>query len=162
MEKKKNTLRSGFLKNTFSLGSQVGGMDAAVATGGQEQQLRDAMNRWIGSYTPAVRKFAFILRVDGEIHKYTQEWNIEGAQRAKRKKDWVEVEIGIPIGAWKHDLGRTYKQYLVSEIEKGLHSMIELLRRRGFDIKSEALLADWAKIKLTYISGGVKEPSGIQ
>jgi hypothetical protein len=140
-------------QNTFSLGSQVGGMDAAIATGRQEQQLRDALNRWTGNYTAAIRKFAFLLRVDGEIHSYTQEWNIHGAQKAKRKRNWIEVEIGVPRSAWQDNNGRNYKRYLAEEVEKGLQSMIAVLGARRADINSEALLADWNKIKYTYLSG---------
>ena len=73
-------------KNQFSLGSQVGGADAAIATARQEQQLRDLLNHWTGNYSFAVAEFSFLLRVDGEIHTYTKEWNIVGAQKAIRKK----------------------------------------------------------------------------
>lgn len=137
-------------KNVFSLGSQVGGSDAAEATIKDEQQLRDLMNDWTGYYSSDVREFAFILRVDGEIDTYTQKWNIHGAQRAKRKKNWVEVEIGVPANWWR---GASYKERLASEIEKGLHSMIELLQRNKRDIKAEVLLADWGKIKKIYLRG---------
>jgi hypothetical protein len=149
-------------KNRFSLGSQVGGPDAAIATGRQEQQLRDAMNRWSGNYSSAVREFAFLLRVDGEIHTYTEEWNIHGAQKAKRKKDWIEVEIGVPRSCWQTDQGRGYKQYLASEVEKGLRSMIEVLEQTRLDIKSDTLLADWERIKREYLSDDLIESSRVQ
>ena len=138
-------------KNRFSLGSQVGGPDAAVATGRQEQQLRDAMNRWSGNYSSAVREFAFLLRVDGEIHTYTEEWNIHGAQKAKRKKDWIEVEIGVPRSCWQTDQGRGYKQYLASVLEQ-----------TRLDIKSDTLLADWERIKREYLSDDLIESSRVQ
>lgn len=149
-------------KNSFSLGSQVGGSDAAVATGHQEQQLRDAMNFWSGNYSSDVKEFAFLLRVDGEICAYTEEWNIRGAQKAKRKKDWIEVEIGVPRDSWQRDRGKGYKEYLASEVEKGLHSMIEVLKRNRLEIKAEALLADWDRIKRKYLSENANETSMIQ
>ena len=52
------------------------------------------MNEWTGEYSGTIREFAFLLRVDGEIDSYTKKWKIQGAQMAKRKKDWIEVEIG--------------------------------------------------------------------
>jgi hypothetical protein len=149
-------------KNRFSLGSQVGGPDAAVATGSQEQRLRDAMNRWRGNYSSSVREFAFLLRVDGKIHAYTQEWNIRGAQRAKRKKDWIEVEIGVPRSSWEEEEGRNYKHYLASEVEKGLRSMIDVLKASRLDIDAGALLSDWEKIKEEYISGKSSVSSRVQ
>lgn len=93
------------MKNSFSLGSQIGGPDAGDVTRQHDQELRDAFNCWQGNYTNAIKEFAFILRVDGNVHKYTQEWNILGAQPAKRKKDWVEVEIGVPEKWWREERG---------------------------------------------------------
>ena len=68
----------------------------------QEQELRDMFNAWTGDYSSAVRELAFILRIDGESHSYTEMWSICAAQKAKRKRDWIEVEIGIPEpgGVW--------------------------------------------------------------
>lgn len=139
------------MRNSFSLGSQVGGPDASDVTRHDEQELRDAFNRWQGDYTNAIKEFAFVLRVDGKVHKYTQEWNILGAQPAKRKKDWVEVEIGVPEEWWREDQGRSYRGYLIAEIEKGLHSMIELLQENKHPVNEEALLTDWYKIKCNYL-----------
>jgi hypothetical protein len=139
------------IDNNFSLGSQVGGPDASEVTRFDEQELRDAFNRWQGNYTNAIKEFAFILRVDGRIHKYTQEWNIVGAQPAKRKKDWVEVEIGVPEKWWREDQGCNYRMYLTAEIEKGLHSIIELLQRNKHSINKEALFSDWQTIKSKYL-----------
>ena len=102
------------------------------------------------TYSPAIRKFAFILRVDGDIHAYTEMWGIIGAQKAKRKRDWVEVEIGIPEAWWKE--GPTgYAIQLVEEIEKGLVAMIGLLQKNDREIKAAELLAEWQKIKLRYL-----------
>lgn len=145
-------------RNTFSLGSQVGGTDAAEATKVDEQQLRDFINDWTGDYSSDIKEFAFILRVDGEIDTYTKKWNIVGAQKAKRKRDWVEVEIGVPESWWRN--GRSYKELLAEEIEKALHSMIELLQRNKRDVKAEALLKDWLKIKKVYL-GNSSRPERI-
>ena len=138
-------------KNVFSLGSQVGGPRAADATQEDEQLLRDALNAWTGHYTNAIREFAFLLRVDGEIHTYTKLWNIAGAQAPQRKRDWIEVEIGIPIQWWKGSGGKNYKAHLTAEIEKGLIQMIDLLERNKHPVKGDALLKDRQKIRDRYI-----------
>lgn len=143
--------RTTTMTNNFSLGSQVGGPDAGEATRQHEQKLRDAFNSWQGDYTDAIREFAFILRVDGKIHTYTQKWNILGAQPAKRKKDWIEVEISVPENWWREDQGRNYKIYLTAAIEKGLKSMLELLQHNKHVVKAEALLGDWERIKSNYL-----------
>jgi hypothetical protein len=139
-------------KNVFSLGAEIGGSDAAGATRLEQQQLRDAMNQWSGDYCRDIREFAFLLRIDGAIHSYTRQWNIHGAQKARRKKDWVEVEIGIPEDWWRQNKSGHFKKHLAEEIEKGLHSMVELLQRNRHAVRAEALLADWGRIKERYLA----------
>lgn len=74
-----------FPVNTFSLGAQIGGhVPREVAH--EEQRMRDAFNLWQGKYTSAVGEFAFILRVDGSLLRYTELWKIKGPQKAKLKK----------------------------------------------------------------------------
>ena len=148
--------------NRFSLGAQVGGPDAALATGRDEQRLRDAMNRWTGNYSTEIKHFAFLLRVDGEFHEYTQEWKINGAQKAKRKGDSIEVEIGIPKNAWRVDAGKNYRRYLALEVEKGLHSMIALLHTTREEVDADALLSDWEKIKREYFRDDFTQSSMVQ
>jgi hypothetical protein len=146
--KNKKMTRAG--KNIFSLGSQVGGPRAADATQVEEQHLRDALNQWSRHYTDAVREFAFLLRVDGEIDTYTKRWKIFGAQEPKKKKDWIEVEIGIPQDWWKEGR-RAYRQHLAEEVERALSSMVKLLQKDGNCIIADNILADWQRIKTDYL-----------
>jgi len=138
--------------NSFSLGAQIGGPDYAEKARVQEQQLRDAFNRWTGDYSTDVREFAFLLRIDGEIHRYTELWQIVGAQKAKRKRDWIEVEIGITKAWWQEAKNDTYKRRLADEVEAGFRSMIELLQRNKRSINAQALLDDWGRIKAAYLT----------
>ncbi len=138
--------------NKFSLGAQIGGPDAPPYLLNQQQQLRDAFNQWTGAYCSAIREFAFILRVDGSLDRYTELWNIRGAQAARRKRDWVEVEIGVPEDWWKADKGKTFKNHLVEAVETGLQSMIELLHRNKHTVDKQALLKDWKTIKVDYLA----------
>lgn len=137
--------------NKFSLGVQVGGRTSQEA-GAQEQQLRNLFTSWTGDYSSDIREFAFLLRIDGQFHTYTKEWNICGAQPAKRKRDWVE--IGVSESWWRAH-SETYKHRLANEIKKGFLPMIDLLRRNGRDIKAEALIHDWKQIKSKYLAPSV-------
>jgi hypothetical protein len=141
--------------NSFSLGAQIGGQTGKESRD-QMQQLRDLFNGWKGDYSADIREFAFLLRVDGEFHAYTREWSILGAQKAKRKRDWVEVEIGIPETWWRMDHTDQFKQRLAEEVEKGFISMIDLLRKNRRDIKAEALLSDWSKIKSKFLEPTIR------
>jgi hypothetical protein len=74
-------------------------------------------NAWTGDYSSAVRELAFILRIDGESHSYTEMWSICAAQKAKRKRDWIEVEIGIPERWWRLAHSGGYKKRPAREVE---------------------------------------------
>lgn len=141
-----------FPVNTFSLGAQIGGYLPREVSH-EEQRMRDAFNLWQGKYTSAVGEFAFLLRVDGSILRYTELWKIKGAQKAKLKKGWVEVEIGVPQSWWHNDNVEGYKKQLAQAIEEGLHSMIELLKEKHLEVDAETLLGDWEKIKRDFLSG---------
>ncbi|HKM49483.1 MAG TPA: hypothetical protein VJX69_17965 [Terriglobales bacterium] len=136
--------------NSFSLGAQIGGQ-TGEASRDQMQELRDRFNQWTGDYSGDIREFAFVLRVDGEFHRYTAMWNIYGAQKAKRKRDWIEVEIGIPETWWRLAHTDQFRKRLAEEVEKGFISMIEVLRKNRRDIKAESLLNDWSKIKSQFL-----------
>ena len=115
--------------------------------------MRDAFNLWQGKYTSAVGEFAFLLRVDGSTLPYTELFKIKGAQKAKLKKGWVEVEIGVPQSWWHNDDVEGYKKKLAQAIEEGLQSMIELLKNKRQEVDAETLLGDWEKIKHDFLSG---------
>jgi hypothetical protein len=120
------------------------------------QELRNLFNEWTGDYSGDIREFAFLLRVDAEFHHYTAMWNIYGAQKAKRKRDWVEVEIGIPETWWRLAHTDEFKKRLAEEVEKGFISMIDVLRRNRRDIKAETLLKDWSQVKSKFLEPKVK------
>jgi|SRR5579863_1507197 len=139
-------------KNSFSMGAQIGGPNVPESILQEQQELRSAMNCWTGDYTSEIKEFAFLLRVDGSIHAYTELWKISGAQPAKKKKDWIEVEIGIPESWWREHQGKIHKEQLATAIEQGLHSMIDVLQERRAEIRAEELLSDWGKIKAEYLA----------
>ena len=141
--------------NSFSLGAQVGGPDYNQSIA--EQQLRDLFNTWRGNYTTVVREFAFILRIDASIQQYTDEWKILGAQPAKRKRDWVEVEIGVPVAWWRDMSTAAYKVKLCEEIEKGLQSIVNLLRRNHHKVNVDALFSDWNTTRSQYLTSPTKQ-----
>lgn len=140
-----------FPLNTFSLGAQSGGYVPREVSH-EEQRMRDAFNLWQGKYTSAVGEFAFLLRVDGSMIRYTELWKIKGPQKANLKKGWVEVEIGVPESWWHNDDVEGYKKKLAQAIEEGLHSMIELLKKKHLEVDAETLLGDWEKIKHDFLS----------
>ncbi len=137
--------------NSFSLGSQIGGPDTPPPVLREEQRLRNALNSWKGNYTQAIREFAFLLRVDGSLVRYTEAWKICGAQPAKRKQDWLEVEVGVPEAWWQDGGVENYKRQLSEAIESGLQSMVELLKRNKHEVDGVALLRDWGTVRRDFM-----------
>ena len=85
------------------------------------------MGKWRQKYTNAIEVFGFVEFVDGSFTRYTETMNIVGSQKARRKRTWVEVRIGIPEKWWCEE-EPAYKLRLVIATEEGFHSMIELLK----------------------------------
>ena len=94
--------------------------------------------------------------MDGSIERYTERWKIRGAQAAKRKRDWVEVEIGVPEAWWQNGGVDNYMTCLAEAIENGFYSMVGLLKRNKQTVDEETLLRDWTKIKNDFLANVVK------
>ena len=137
--------------NSFSLLTQIGGPESAHDARTQEEQLCRLLDQWKGDYSKDVREFVFILRIDGEGQRFTAMWNVRGARSAKRRGDWLEVDIAIPEYWWREADTHVYKSHLAEEIEKGLHSMIELLRRNRRAFDAAAFLRDWEVVKTKFL-----------
>lgn len=58
----------------------------------------------------------------------------------------------MPQSWWHNDDVEGYKKQLAQAIEEGLHSMIELLKKKSLQIDGDALLCDWEKIKHDFLS----------
>jgi hypothetical protein len=136
--------------NTFYGGAGGGGPDLPIEVERIHIQLSATMRRWKGNYTDAIKTFGFVLFVDGSLIRYTETMNILGTQKAKRKRDWVEVRVGVPESWWR-EKEPAYKKRLVDSIEEGLHSTIALLRRNRHNVNAKLLLADWATVKTEFL-----------
>jgi len=99
--------------NVFSLGAQIGGPDHSTMASASEQQLRDEFNRWKGEYSRDVREFAFLLRIDGEFHKYTEMWKIIGFQEAKCN----EIGLRLRSAFLKHGGMRLREAHISDDLQ---------------------------------------------
>ena len=115
------------------------------------QELRNLFNQWTSNTLPIFVNLRSSYEWMHEFHRYTAMWNIYGAQKAKRKRDWVEVEIGIPETWWRLAHTDEFKKRLAEEVEKGFISMIDILRRNRRDINADTLLKDWSQIRSKFL-----------
>jgi hypothetical protein len=134
--------------NGFMLPAIMGGTPEFVER--EQQQLRSAFNQWTGDYTDVIKDFVFLLLVDGTYIHHTDREKLKGVQPAKRKRDVLEVTIGISEDWWNPS-PESHKRHLASAIEEGLHSMIALLQRNRHPISADLLLSDWERVKLNFL-----------
>lgn len=137
--------------NSFYFGAGVGGPDLPIEVERIHIQFTQLMHSWRGQYTKAIRVFGFVTYVDGSLIRYTDTMNILGPQKAKRKRDWVEVRIGVPESWWSEN-EINYKRSIVGAIECGLASMIALLTRNNHQVNEASLIQDWQRVKTEFLS----------
>lgn len=136
--------------NSFYTAGSLGGANIPIGVERIHIQLGLALRQWNGNYTDAIQKFCFSPFVDGSAVRFTERENILGVQKAKRKGDWLEVQIGVPESWWREE-EMAYKRRLTDAIEDGLHSMIALLQRNRHKVNAELLMADWKVVKKEFL-----------
>jgi hypothetical protein len=137
--------------NTFYFGAGVGGPDLPVEVERIHIQLTGLMHQWSGQCTNSVRVFGFVMFVDGSLTRYTETMNILGQQKAKRKRDWLEVRIGVPESWWREDEAH-YKVRIIEALEDGFSSMIALLNRNEHAVDESSLMRDWNHLKIEFLN----------
>lgn len=138
-------------RNSFSSGGALGGPDLPIEVERIHIQLNTLLHKWRGDYANVIGHFSFPLWVDGSLIRYTEKMNTQGAQPAKRKLKWLEVQIVVPESWWREP-EPAYKERLSEGIEQGFHSMIALLRRNRHEVNANLLLADWETVKNEFLA----------
>lgn len=133
---------------SFTLPAVMGGTPEFVDR--EQQQLRRLFGQWTGEYCSEIRYFSFMLFVDGDLIRHSEREKKRGPQKAQRSRDSLLVKIYVPEDWWNPNPSG-HKTHLVDAIEEGLRGMITLMQRNKHYINSELLLADWAKVKSTFL-----------
>ena len=136
--------------NSFYTAGCLGGPNIPACVERIHIQLGIVLRQWNGNYTDAIQVFCFSPLVDGSAVRFTERENILGVQKAKRKRDWLEVQIGVPESWWREE-ETAYKRRLTDAIEDGLHSMVALLRRNHHKVNAELLMTDWKAVKKEFL-----------
>jgi Ankyrin repeats (many copies) len=137
--------------NSFYFGAGVGGPDLPIEVERIHIQFAQMMRNWSGKYTEAIRVFGFVMYVDASLIHYTKTMNILGPQKAKGKRDWVEVRIGVPEEWWREDESH-YKERIVVAVEDGFSSMTSLLTRNRHQVDESLLKRDWQALKTQFLN----------
>lgn len=145
-------------KDTVTLGVQAGDVASSDATRPHFMLLRKLLAAGCrGPYSPEVKEFALILRIDGDIYC----WNKEGCGRMRRsKKDYyITIDIYVPKGRWQGKTPAEIRSYLAEQVEQALSLMIGKLQADKVPIQSQDLLNDWQTVKQKYFEQTSSPPA---
>lgn len=124
-----------------TLGADVGGKDADKVVGGYHLALRRALAEHCrGGYSPVLKKFALVLRIDGSV----QSWRKRGVDhvRIQKKSGYATADIFMPADIWKDESADKIRAYLATEVEVAIRRIIESAQKVKVQIESGRLLDD--------------------
>ena len=92
-------------------------------------------------YCDPAREIAIVIRVDGSITKF----GFTGVEKPKLRRDYIEVNIGIPETEWS--MGSTnFRKLLLEYISDALNEVIQKCKENKISINESSLKNDFAKV----------------
>lgn len=125
---------------SITLGADVGGKDAHLATHEHILALRKLLRQDChGVYSYAIKEFALVLRVDGEI----QAWGKSGVDGVKmgKKNSFVTADIFVPKEVWSES-AHGFREFIASGFQVAIEEIIKYAQGRGVDLSAEILRRD--------------------
>ena len=117
----------------ISFGAQYGDMASADAVDKHRDRLRAILNAMNGSSSSEqATEFAFILRVDGEIHN----WGRAGTShlRYTKKDKCVQIDVFMPEEVWRSGDDFSIRKYLHDQFNDGFALMIQRLKKANVEL----------------------------
>jgi hypothetical protein len=139
-----------FSGSTVTLAGQADGPDASAATRNSYFELSKLISRYcVGSYSPEVREFAPIFRIDGSINQ----WNREGCGylRRNRKEKYITIDIFVPISRWKNRTEREIREYFASQVREALSLCVKRLQKDKTPVDGAAIMRDYERVVEEYL-----------
>ena len=124
--------------DAFLISAQYGDVESASVIRPHFQALKAALKAELDAIQcEQLRQFAYVLRVGGAITQF----NFEGCERIdlNRKKQYISIDVGVPIARWKNCSDREIAEYLAASMREGLEQMLARLRAEKFECDEAAI-----------------------
>ena len=138
-------------KPTVIVGVQAGDVPCSRATDPHIRLLRNLLQAHCqGPYSVEVEEFSLVIRIDGDI----DHWEQEGCDRMRRSKRdrYITIDIYVPRHRWQGVSGMEIRAYLAACVEDAFQRMIAKLKTDKVAVDGDALLRDFATVKVQYLS----------
>lgn len=133
----------------ISLGADVGGKDAHLATHSHIMQLRKLLSEACrGCYGSAVHEIALVLRIDGSV----QSWCKSGVENLKflKKNSFISADIYVPSISWSPGASENFIGFVAKEIILSLNMIKNHKNIKKTNLEIETLIADVERVFSKY------------
>ena len=138
-------------KDTITLGADVGGRDADLATNSHIMLLRRLLAiECVGPYSSVFKEFALVLRIDGSV----QSWGKRGIDynRLQKKSGYATADIFVPKDVWQPTEGSEFRCYVEREVGRAIRQIADRAIKANVPIADELLIADVDRATSLFLS----------
>ena len=128
-------------RGCVTLGADVGGKDASIATSEHVMALRKSLEQACrGPYSAVIKEFALILRIDGSV----QSWGKSGVEngRLQKKAGYATVDIFMPQDVWKSGDRPTILRFLATGVRDAVADIVQRASRAKVPLQADQLIRD--------------------
>ncbi|MFD0048008.1 hypothetical protein ACFVHQ_01485 [Actinomycetes bacterium NPDC127524] len=140
------------LEDTYylTLGSDIGGIDAANAVEPHLRVLKPLLYKYCNKNYSELKQLAPILRIDGKV----TEFGFEGCEKLRlyKKQGYITVDIGMPKSRWENKSDFEIRRYLINKLEEALHLFLTKLNKEKINLNEEQLFNDLNKVKVEFLT----------
>lgn len=128
-------------RDVITLGADVGGKDAHIATHEHVLALRNFLRQeCMGPYSDTIQEFALVLRIDGSV----QSWGKVGIDNIafKKRKSYITADIFMPQEVWITQDVVSLRDFLGTEVKKAMLMIGEYAKKQKVSISLDVLSCD--------------------
>lgn len=124
-----------------SLGADVGGKDAHVATHEHVLAFRRLLaDKCRGPYSETIKEIALVLRIDGSVQAW-HKCGVEGVALQKRNS-FATADIYVPQNVWRSNDQVAIRGFLAGGVKAAIFEIAELTKTLDVDLLRENLGRD--------------------
>lgn len=128
-------------RDVMTLGADVGGRDAAVATHDHILALRKLLQQECqGPYSDVIKEFALVLRIDGSV----QRWGKSGVDNVRlfQKAEYATADVFVPSNVWEKQDVTELRQFLAFGVRSAVADIAQRAAKKKVRVSLELLTSD--------------------